>query len=84
MVQKLSFQKMHGAGNDFIVLDARTQGVNLSKEQAVHLCDRHLGIGCDTLVMLDAATVVTVGGEGVVNCTTAPNARLTEFCAMAQ
>jgi hypothetical protein len=35
-------------------------------------------------VMLVAASVVTVGGEGVVNVTTAPNDRATEFCAMAQ
>ena len=74
MTKKLPFQKMHGAGNDFIVLDARTHGVSLSKEQAVHLCDRHLGIGCDTLVMLETSTdadvaVRFINGDGSVSAT---------------
>ncbi|MBX9726882.1 MAG: diaminopimelate epimerase [Rickettsiales bacterium] len=66
---KLSFQKMHGAGNDFIVLDARAQALAITPEQAKFLCDRHLGIGCDTLVILDKATdadvaVRFINGDG--------------------
>ena len=49
---KLTFQKMHGAGNDFIVVDARSNAITLTPAQATFLCDRHLGIGCDTLVIL--------------------------------
>ena len=49
---KLSFLKMHGTGNDFVLLDARRQGVNLTKEQIVRICDRHFGIGCDQLLVL--------------------------------
>ncbi len=52
----LSFRKMHGTGNDFVVLDARANPLSLSEAQVRRLCDRHFGIGCDTLVVLDKAT----------------------------
>ncbi len=45
---------MNGAGNDFVLLDGRAQGVKLSREQVVRLCDRHRGIGADGLVVLRA------------------------------
>ncbi|MFM9890358.1 MAG: diaminopimelate epimerase [Rickettsiales bacterium] len=60
---KTPFLKMHGTGNDFVILDGRTQGVSLSKEQAVRLCDRHFGIGCDTLVILRPSKTVDVAVE---------------------
>lgn len=44
---------MHGTGNDFVVLDARTHGLSISNEQAKHLSDRHFGIGCDQLLLLE-------------------------------
>ncbi len=52
MTQKIPFRKMHGTGNDFVLLDARTQGVSLTKEQIVRVADRHFGIGCDQLLVL--------------------------------
>lgn len=66
---KLTFQKMHGAGNDFIVVDARSVALTLTPAQATFLCDRHLGIGCDTLVILeksDQADVAVrfINGDG--------------------
>lgn len=66
---KLPFQKMHGAGNDFIVLDGRAQAITLAPEQAKFLCDRHVGIGCDTLVILKKAkdadvAVRFINGDG--------------------
>jgi diaminopimelate epimerase len=48
----LEFTKMSGAGNDFVLLDGRATGVNLTREQVVRLCDRHRGIGADGLVVL--------------------------------
>ncbi len=48
----LNFLKMHGTGNDFVLLDARAQGVSLTKEQVIRLSDRHFGIGCDQLLVL--------------------------------
>lgn len=49
---KLSFRKMHGTGNDFVVLDARAQSFSMTTELAAKLADRHFGIGCDQLVVL--------------------------------
>ena len=50
---KLKFTKMHGQGNDFVVLDGVRQAVSLSPEMARALADRHLGIGCDQLLLVE-------------------------------
>ncbi len=52
----LKFTKMHGTGNDFIVIDAINQQVELSTEQIRALADRHFGIGCDQLLLVERAT----------------------------
>lgn len=49
----LVFRKMHGLGNDFVILDAREIPVTLSPAQIARLCDRRRGIGCDTLVLIE-------------------------------
>lgn len=46
---------MHGLGNDFVVIDAMSQVVNLSTEQIRRLADRHRGIGCDQLLLVERA-----------------------------
>jgi diaminopimelate epimerase len=51
---RLRFTKMHGLGNDFIVIDAINQRVNLSTEQIQRLSDRRFGIGCDQLLIVEA------------------------------
>jgi len=48
----ISFRKMHGLGNDFIVLDERSQALGLTDADAARLADRHRGIGADTIVLL--------------------------------
>ncbi len=48
----LDFTKMNGAGNDFVLLDARSRTINLETAQIVRLCDRHRGIGADGLMVL--------------------------------
>ena len=48
----LEFTKMNGAGNDFLLLDNRSQTIRLSREQIVRLCDRHRGVGADGLLLL--------------------------------
>lgn len=50
---KLKFTKMHGAGNDFVVIDAIRQQVALSVEQVRHIADRHFGIGCDQVLLVE-------------------------------
>ena len=53
---KLKFTKMHGAGNDFIVVDAIHQQVSLSTEQWRRLADRRFGIGADQILIVEAPT----------------------------
>jgi diaminopimelate epimerase len=53
---KLGFTKMHGLGNDFVVLDGVRQPVQLTPEQLRHLGDRHFGVGCDQILLVEAAT----------------------------
>jgi diaminopimelate epimerase len=52
---KLKFSKMHGLGNDFVVLDGIRQTVSLSPEQLCYLADRHFGVGCDQILLVEAA-----------------------------
>ena len=49
---KLKFTKMHGAGNDFIVVDAINQQVDLSAQQWARLADRRFGIGADQVLVV--------------------------------
>lgn len=49
----IQFSKMHGLGNDFVVIDNVTQNVFLSREQISQLADRHRGIGFDQLLMVE-------------------------------
>jgi diaminopimelate epimerase len=49
------FSKMHGCGNDFVVLDNRYQAVRLNSSLIKNICDRHIGIGCDQLIVLSKA-----------------------------
>lgn len=56
----LKFTKMQGIGNDFVVVDAYTAPVSLSKEQIRYIADRHFGIGCDQLLMVERPTVDNV------------------------
>ena len=49
---KIPFYKYQGAGNDFIVLDGRMKNYVLSEQQIAFLCNRHLGIGADGLMIL--------------------------------
>ena len=51
----LSFSKMHGLGNDFVVIDAINQRISLDSEMVRHLADRHRGIGCDQVLIVEAA-----------------------------
>ena len=52
----LEFTKMHGLGNDFMVIDAINQSVFLSAAQVRALADRHRGVGFDQLLLVEAAS----------------------------
>jgi len=49
----LKFTKMHGAGNDFVVIDGVRQSVALSPENIRYIADRHFGIGCDQILLVE-------------------------------
>jgi len=51
----IKFSKMHGLGNDFVVIDAVNQPIDLSSEQVRQLADRHYGIGFDQLLLVGPA-----------------------------
>ena len=50
---KLAFTKMQGTGNDFVVLDCTTRPFGLSREQLGRIADRHLGVGCDQILVVE-------------------------------
>lgn len=52
----LRFTKMHGLGNDFVVFDGVRQSVRLDAEQIRRIADRHFGIGCDQVLLVEPAT----------------------------
>lgn len=49
----IRFTKMHGLGNDFVVIDAVTQDVTMTDELARRLADRHTGVGCDQILLVE-------------------------------
>jgi diaminopimelate epimerase len=74
---KLTFTKMHGLGNDFVVLDATSRSIALTREQLRLLADRHFGVGCDQILQVerprDAATdfyyrIFNADGSEVEQC----------------
>jgi diaminopimelate epimerase len=56
----MDFTKMHGAANDFVVVDARTLIKDWSK-LAITICNRHLGIGCDSLIVILPSDKAQIG-----------------------
>jgi diaminopimelate epimerase len=49
----MRFSKMHGQGNDFVVIDGVRQAVSLGAEQVRRIADRHTGVGCDQLLLVE-------------------------------
>jgi len=49
----IEFTKMHGLGNDFVVIDAIRQSINLTTDNIRLIANRHLGIGCDQLLLVE-------------------------------
>jgi diaminopimelate epimerase len=50
---RLKFAKMHGLGNDFVVFDATRAPLELSREQLRRISDRHFGVGCDQILLVE-------------------------------
>lgn len=56
MSERLRFTKMHGLGNDFVVFDAVRQKVALAPAQLRAIADRHFGVGCDQILLVEPPT----------------------------
>ena len=64
-----SFVKMHGLGNDFVVLDAFVSSFSIGKEEAKIISDRRFGIGCDQILIVKPseiadAEVIVINSDG--------------------
>ena len=64
---KLHFTKMHGAGNDFIVIDAISQDIDFTPAQWQRLADRRFGIGADQILCVRPAPSPDVDFEYVIH-----------------
>ncbi len=51
---KIDFTKMHGLGNDFVVIDAISQSIDLNTDQLRLIADRRFGVGCDQILLVEA------------------------------
>ena len=60
-MQKLLFEKWHGIGNDFVILDHRNNNLELTSEQIKKICNRNFGVGCDQLIILTNSDTADVG-----------------------
>ena len=49
----IAFTKMHGLGNDFVIIDTRTAPLVLDDARARSIADRHTGVGCDQLILIE-------------------------------
>lgn len=49
---ELEFSKLHGLGNDFVVVDDRARTIELTEAQVQYLCDRHVGVGADGVILV--------------------------------
>ncbi len=52
-LKDIRFQKMHGLGNDFVIIDGRENGLTLTLEQRKQISDRQHGVGCDQLIIIE-------------------------------
>jgi diaminopimelate epimerase len=59
-VMTIPFVKMHGCGNDFVLLDERTRPLGLTAARAAAIADRHTGIGCDQVIVLEPSTCADI------------------------
>ncbi|MGH8574295.1 MAG: diaminopimelate epimerase, partial [Gammaproteobacteria bacterium] len=48
---QIAFTKMHGLGNDFVLLDGLAHAIDIDGDQVRRLADRRLGVGCDQVLL---------------------------------
>jgi len=76
-MMNINFTKMHGLGNDFVVIDAINQPIELSEAQYRFIADRRFGIGCDQILLVEKARsettdfyyrIINANGSEVEQC----------------
>ena len=73
MAEPLRFSKMHGAGNDFVVIDLRDGTPPPGAALAARLADRHTGVGCDQILTIEPArSAAAVAAYGIWNADGSP------------
>ena len=55
-MKRFTFEKYHGLGNDFVLVDDRAGGWEVQRDAVVAICDRHRGIGADGLILVQSST----------------------------
>ena len=77
MSRRLRFTKMQGLGNDFVVLDGVRERIELVPAEIRRLADRHFGVGCDQILLVEKPTrpdvdfryrIFNADGEEVEQC----------------
>ncbi len=58
MIKTIAFSKMHGIGNDFVIINNQNGQLQLTKQQRQCIADRHFGIGCDQLILLETSNKI--------------------------
>ena len=58
--RSIPFVKMHGLGNDFVIIDVREEALRITAERVQAIADRRLGIGCDQVILLEASAKAVV------------------------
>ena len=54
------FHKMHGLGNDFVLFDVRAEPLAMTRALAIAIADRHRGVGCDQLILVEPSAAADV------------------------
>ena len=62
-MKKLEFIKMHGLGNDFVIVDLRKQEINIDENIVKKISDRRTGAGCDQIITIDNSLSKEVDGK---------------------
>jgi len=57
---EIQFTKMHGLGNDFVMIDAINQDISLNEQQVKFIANRRFGVGCDQLLLVEKSEDQTV------------------------
>tara|TARA_Y100000590_G_scaffold52969_1_gene55523 strand:- start:1572 stop:2429 length:858 start_codon:yes stop_codon:yes gene_type:complete len=65
-MKKINFVKMHGLGNDFVIIDGRNQSLELTENIINKISDRKTGAGCDQIIVIEKSKINEVDGKIII------------------